>query len=107
MTLTKGVYHWENQNIHREFQYLFEANNSRPCIVPPRVSPRMPVAFVVGWLVLHWEHKHVIMYNYRGVGHQMYKDQACELFSLKDGAATQDLGTCVTTWFLRCYQIPP
>ena len=46
MTPRKGVYHWENQSIHREFQHLQKTDHTRPCIVPLRVSPRVAVAFV-------------------------------------------------------------
>ena len=48
MTLRKGIYHWENQKIHREFQHLFKVDHSRSCIVPLRESFRVPVAFAVG-----------------------------------------------------------
>ena len=72
MTLGKGVYHSGNQKLHREFQHLFKADYSRPCIILLRVSPRVPVAFAIGPLVLHWGHAHAIMCNCGGVGQRMY-----------------------------------
>ena len=71
MTLTKGIYNWENQKIHREFQYLFKADHSSSFIVPLRLRFRLSVAFVVGRLVLHWGHTRLIMCNYGGVGQQI------------------------------------
>ena len=53
MMLRKGVYHQENQEFHIEFQHLFKVDHSGTCTVPLRVSPSVPVVFVVGQLVLH------------------------------------------------------
>ena len=71
MMLRKGVYHWEKWKINWTFQHLFKPNHSRPSIVPITVSLHVPVAFVVGRLVLHWRHTHVIMCNYGGIGQQI------------------------------------
>ena len=89
--LRKGAYHWENQEIHRESHHLFKTGHSRPCIVPLRVSPCVPVAFVVGQLVLHWGHTHVIICNYRGVGQRMHLKSILKLFALRDGAVTWNM----------------
>ena len=62
MTLWKGVYYRENQNIDWEFQSLFKVDlillanaptDSSLCILSLRVSPIVLVSFVVGGLVLH------------------------------------------------------
>ena len=71
MTLIKGIYHWENQKIHREFQHLFKADHSSSFIVPLRLRFREPVAVVVDRVVLHWGHTRLIMCNYGGVGQQI------------------------------------
>ena len=61
----------KNEGSISKFQHLFKADHSRYSIGPARVSPRVPVAFVVDLLVLHWEHAHVMMCDYGGLGQQM------------------------------------
>ena len=47
----------------------------------------MPVAFVVGRVVLHFGDTHLIMCNYGHVGQQI--NGKCELFALRDSAVTR------------------
>ena len=79
MTLRKGVYHRENQKIHREFKCLFKADHSWPWTVPLKVSSPVPIAFVVGRLVLHWGHKRAIMCNYGGLRHQVHEKSSLQV----------------------------
>ena len=79
MMLRKGVYHQKNQEFHIEFQHLFKVDHSSTCTVPLRVSPRVPVAFVVGQLVLHWGLTYAILCNYEGVGQRMHKNSSLQI----------------------------
>ena len=71
LTLRKSVCHSENHKIHREFRHLFKADLARSCTVPVRESPLVLVAFVVGRVILHWAHAHV-MCIYGGVGQRIH-----------------------------------
>ena len=51
---------------------MFKADHSRPCIVPLRLNPCVPVDIVVCQIVLHWGHTHVIVCDYGGVGQQIH-----------------------------------
>ena len=82
MTIRKGICHWGNQKIPREFQHLFKADHSRSCIVPLRVSFYVPVAFIVGRLVLHLGHTH-LMCNYRDVGQQINRKSSLQIICTK------------------------
>ena len=60
MTLWKGVYHQKIERFIESFSICSAPSDSHdwysdswPCKVPLRVSPRVPVALAVGWLVLH------------------------------------------------------
>ena len=47
----------------------------------------MPVAFVVGWLALHWGHTHVIMFNYRVLNQQMHGESSLQIICTKSGCS--------------------
>ena len=67
MTIQKGVYHEENQKICLEFQHFFKANHFWPCTVTLRVSPHMPVSFL-----LHGGHANAVMCNYKSLYQQIH-----------------------------------
>ena len=60
MALRQGAYHQENQKdwlrvsdyVQSRLDFLGWYTNSLPCTSPLRVSPSVPVTFVVGQLVL-------------------------------------------------------
>ena len=79
MTLSKGVYRPKNPrsieilsicSVPMWFFWLIHQLWS--CTVPIRVSPRVPVAFIVGRLVLHWGNTRAIMCSYGGASWRMY-----------------------------------
>ena len=64
MTLSKGVSHYENQKIHREFQRMFTGDYATSWSVPTRVTPRVPVAFRIDRMVLQGGDTRPIISNY-------------------------------------------
>ena len=91
MTLRKGFHHSEKWKINWKFQHLLKADHSMYSIVPLRVSPPVPVAFVVGRLVLHWQHAHVMMRNTEAYSDKWTENQVCELLAHIEGAITRDM----------------
>ena len=79
MTLWKGVYHREIQKIHYEFRHLPKANHSWSWTLPLSVSPRVPVAFIVGQLVLHWGNTRATVWNYGGLRQRMHAKSSLQI----------------------------
>ena len=46
---------------------------------PRRVSPRVPVAFGVDWVVLHWEHTRAVMRKYGGLYQRMHEKSCLQI----------------------------
>ena len=82
MTPRQGIYHEENQKIHIEFQHFFQADHSRSCIVPLRISFRASSCLCSWSSGLTLGHSHLIMCNYG-------ENPVCKLFALRDSLVTR------------------